>query len=253
MKYVTKIKKPSSNANVGKRIEYARRNLLMNQEQLADMIGRQRPEITMFENGTRTPDIFTLKDIAKALNVSSDYLLGLNECESADIDSIAINKLTGLSDKAIEVLICLNKHSGKYILPTINFLLEQEQLPVLSSLFEIQLVEDSEHINNSNISKTEKEKRLDILNQNYQRAINELQAMDYKPTIELINDYFNIKINKDDETYINYNSISKNKNILTKRIITSDTLINSVYLEEIQALLKEAKNKYVNDNVGGNV
>ena len=105
MKPVKAKKKPSKNADVGERIEYIRCKAKMSQEILANQIGRIREDISKFENGTRTIDIYTLKDIAKLLNVSTDYLLGITECESPETNNKAINELTGLSDNALKNLI----------------------------------------------------------------------------------------------------------------------------------------------------
>ena len=92
----------------------------MNQEELANRVGRKREEITMFEKGSRTIDIYTLKDIAQVFNVSTDYLLGLTNFESAETENRSINELTGLSDEAIINLININKYHNGNILTIIN-------------------------------------------------------------------------------------------------------------------------------------
>lgn len=128
MRNVTRIERPEQGENVGEKIKYVRTKLGISQTELANRLGRQRPEITMFETGARTVDIYTLRDIAKICNVSTDYLLGVNDFESADINEIAINQLTGLSEKAIKNLIYLKKYYNGYLIPTINYFLTINKL-----------------------------------------------------------------------------------------------------------------------------
>ena len=70
---------------------------------------------------------YIFKHISKVFNVSTDYLLGISEFENAEIDRIAINRLTGLSDNAINNLVNINKYHSHSIIDTINYFLEQEK------------------------------------------------------------------------------------------------------------------------------
>lgn len=79
-------------------------------------------------NGKREPKVLGLKAIADALGVSMDYLMGAEECTSADNEKI--HKRTGLSDKAIKNLVRLRRKvktgeiSAAKKLAVCNFLLE---------------------------------------------------------------------------------------------------------------------------------
>ena len=79
-------------------------------------------------NGKREPKVLGLKAIADALGVSMDYLMGAEECTSADNEEI--HKRTGLSDKAIKNLVRLRRKaktgeiSAAKKLAVCNFLLE---------------------------------------------------------------------------------------------------------------------------------
>jgi len=57
------------------------------QEEIANFLGFTRPTYTAYESGRRKPDNDTLAKIAKFLNVSTDYLLGLSDIK----DSIETN------------------------------------------------------------------------------------------------------------------------------------------------------------------
>lgn len=61
---------------IGQRIKDARTNAKYTQQQLADMIGVAKSTVTGYEKGIREPDSIKINAIAKALNVSGDYLLG---------------------------------------------------------------------------------------------------------------------------------------------------------------------------------
>lgn len=61
---------------IGERIKKARLGKGYTQSQLAEMIGVAKNTITGYETGTREPDAIKINAIAKALNVSGDYLLG---------------------------------------------------------------------------------------------------------------------------------------------------------------------------------
>lgn len=59
----------------------------------------------------REPKITGFKAVADALGVSTDYLLGGNECTTPDNEEI--HKITGLSDKAIKKLRRLQRNAKK--------------------------------------------------------------------------------------------------------------------------------------------
>lgn len=50
----------------------------LTQEQVANRLGITRPAYTAYESGKRQPDYSTLAHLAKMFNVSTDYLLGVN-------------------------------------------------------------------------------------------------------------------------------------------------------------------------------
>jgi transcriptional regulator with XRE-family HTH domain len=60
-----------------KRLRQVRTDSQLTGKDLADRIGLTREAIVNLETGTRSPSVDTLYDLAKALNVSIDYLLGV--------------------------------------------------------------------------------------------------------------------------------------------------------------------------------
>lgn len=90
------------------RYDFATRlNTLLEEKEIdqvvfAKNIGVSVGALSNYRNGSREPNITTLKQIANSLNVSTDYLLGISECPDNKYKNI--NEITGLSQKAIEQL-----------------------------------------------------------------------------------------------------------------------------------------------------
>lgn len=74
------------------------------QANLAKQANLSAQTISYYINGERLPNTDVLKKIAKALEVSADYLLGIAKYPSADMDIKKMSERLGLSDKALYVL-----------------------------------------------------------------------------------------------------------------------------------------------------
>ena len=61
--------------NIYENIKNARKKAGLTQSELATAIGVTQKEISRWETGTRTPQVETISNICKALNVSADILL----------------------------------------------------------------------------------------------------------------------------------------------------------------------------------
>lgn len=64
---------------LGKRVRIRRQVLGLTQEGLAERIGVSTSFIGHIERGSRKLSVETLHDLCKALNVSADFLLGLEQ------------------------------------------------------------------------------------------------------------------------------------------------------------------------------
>ena len=76
----------------------------LTQEALAEKLGVSRPTVVGWLDGKNIPDIYSLEKIARYFRVSADYLLGLSNTVSADINLRAAVEYTGLSEAAVEWL-----------------------------------------------------------------------------------------------------------------------------------------------------
>lgn len=73
-----------------------------NQREVAGKIGISKQTISFYVNGKRLPDIDNTYKLCKFFHVSADYLLGLSDVKSFDLDIKAISEKTGLSERAIK-------------------------------------------------------------------------------------------------------------------------------------------------------
>ncbi len=96
---------------IGQRINSALAAANKKQKELAAALGVTDNTISYFASGKRTPNTEQIIKIAEFLNVSADYLLGLSDVQSTDIDTQAICKKIGCSEEVIENLTFL--YSGE--------------------------------------------------------------------------------------------------------------------------------------------
>jgi len=74
-------------SSFGKRLAQLRKAAGYTQQQLADEIDATRRMIAYYESESQHPPANMLVDLAKALNISSDALLGIEPIESTPISS----------------------------------------------------------------------------------------------------------------------------------------------------------------------
>ncbi len=63
----------------------------INQSELARKLNIERQGITNYKNGTSIPSLDTFKNMCKLLDVSADYLLGLEEIDGRKIENKTYN------------------------------------------------------------------------------------------------------------------------------------------------------------------
>ena len=68
----------------------------MTQAQLAQKLGLTKSVISAYETGLRLPSYDLLIHIAKIFNVSTDYLLGLENKREIDLSGLTENEITAL-------------------------------------------------------------------------------------------------------------------------------------------------------------
>lgn len=91
-------------------------------EKTGDSITRQA--VGQWCNGNSSPNLKTVPVIAEFFGVSSDYLLGMSDVKSTNVELRAVCEFTGLTGEAAETLNLINR-TDKEVLDTVNYLLEQ--------------------------------------------------------------------------------------------------------------------------------
>ncbi len=87
---------------IGQRINTVLAIKNIKQKDLATAIGVSDNIISYYVSGKRTPNTEQIIAISKHLKVSSDYLLGLSDVQSQNIELKAICEYTGLSEEALQ-------------------------------------------------------------------------------------------------------------------------------------------------------
>lgn len=75
----------------------------------------QRQSISQYMQGQSKPDTVRLTGICKALNVSSDYLLGLADHETPDFDQRKACEYTGLSEESMGQIKLMKSYTIAYL------------------------------------------------------------------------------------------------------------------------------------------
>lgn len=86
-------------------------------------LGISRQTVGFYCNGDRIPDALGLKQIAEKCGVSADWLLGLTDVKSPDINIRDISGYTGLSESAIHLL---HSRFGKLLAQFINLMCDRD-------------------------------------------------------------------------------------------------------------------------------
>lgn len=71
-------------ATINERIKLSREGKHLSKTELAKLTGLTIAAMSQFESGVREPSLDSLRKLADALGVSTDYLMGRNESEVVD-------------------------------------------------------------------------------------------------------------------------------------------------------------------------
>lgn len=109
------------------RLKSLRNAAKLNQTELGEKLNCQRTRIADLERGKSTPTIEDITILCKTFNVSSDYLLGLSDIQTTNVELKEVCEYTGLTEDALKVLKHLTKNTEykdliNFIIPHNNFL-----------------------------------------------------------------------------------------------------------------------------------
>ena len=75
----------------GDRLRKLRKARKLTQKELASLIGVKNSVISFYEVGDRTPSLEALIKLSKALRISTDVLLGIEQKETIDVSGLSEN------------------------------------------------------------------------------------------------------------------------------------------------------------------
>ncbi len=227
--------------------------------EIADIMKRAGMESVSAEavrqwcGGYARPDIGKMKDIAAVLECSTDYLFGLTDIRTANADIKAICEYTGLSEKAVITLGCLNSWEYDSQINTINILIEQEELSVMETTPEMicgwrELTK--EEILQYTAEELQKIQKRTEDHDYFCVAQKEWESRPHVRIISKISDFFNAKTN-DKKYYFDSNGdviseaeYASNPWFGAISEVISKELIFTAYTNAIQERLIKAKETY---------
>ncbi|EMI14717.1 transcriptional regulator [Bacillus stratosphericus LAMA 585] len=110
---------------LSKRLKSVRKNRGLTQEELAKRVKTTKGTISNYENGHSTPSNEMLKDLADALNTTTDYLLGRTETISSN--QVAYD----LNDPELQIAFNaasdFSEEARKQTIDFINYIREKEK------------------------------------------------------------------------------------------------------------------------------
>lgn len=135
---------------IGQRINSALAKKDLKQKDLAQHLGVTDNTVSYFCSGNRTPNTSQIIEIAKFLEVSTDYLLGLAQEPTTDKDFNYVCEYTGLSSEAVIALIDMREHrETRAFSDLLSCLLSHPNFMYLLGLLEGYIVPHKETISES--------------------------------------------------------------------------------------------------------
>lgn len=152
----------------GERLIKLRNEKKLNQEDIAKVIGFHRAKVSKFETGEKSIDIESLKILANYYGTTTDYILGISDVRSLDIEIEKISRYTGLTEDAIKLLHELaQQNSGESVSDTCKKKIEkiEKQFNDSENVSEIEECDKNEQIEIAkSASKSIAESQLSALN-----------------------------------------------------------------------------------------
>lgn len=84
--------------SLGGRLKQLRQDKKLRQEQVADLIGVNKKQVSAYENDSRQPSYDILVRFAVLYRVSTDYLLGCNQKKTLDVSGLSTAEFALISE-----------------------------------------------------------------------------------------------------------------------------------------------------------
>lgn len=116
-----------------KRLKELRLEKNWSQEDFSKMLGISRASLVNYENGLRIPDIYLASNMASALEVTTDYLIGKSDKYIKNDELSAVAAKWGIDEGVIQ-LFCMKNYEEPYNLETLNMLFDPWDDYIISDL-----------------------------------------------------------------------------------------------------------------------
>lgn len=128
----------NKNALFPSRLRQMREGKEVSQATLAKALGVSKSTIGLWETGDTLPDAKSVHDLAMYFGVPTDWLLGLSDVRSTDIDIQRICQKTGLDERIVKYIICLSsKQDTQTVLDHQAFLLyDTSAMDIFNEIFQ---------------------------------------------------------------------------------------------------------------------
>lgn len=199
---------------------------------LEESTGISRAALTKYLNDNAEIGINNLVKLARFFNVSTDYLLGLSDVKTMDIDKKMICEYTGLSELAVE---SLTRWEFVPYLDITNMLLEQEYRSMCAGEAYARAINNAEMIE---ISKEYEDEPLAILSEIQEYLLTtkiKNQMLNITGTGNILTDSQHDELWKITSDFNDWFNIGK---------ISNHDIIERVLFDRIEDMLKKLKNKY---------
>lgn len=213
---------------VGERLNTILTQRNITQKELAEAIEVKPNVISYFCSGIRTPNSEQIIKISEYLNISVDYLLCRTDIETTDTTIQNICEYTGLTEKAVRLLNISSNSPFYNVLPTLNFIIENDETNIINSNGET-----------CSMYHTRSELHLYLL----EKIVSYFQT-----SLNDENEYFYIQKNghlcTSSEAYPNTSINDDWDSQITVSSISSSKIVDKVLIDEIVDELKKAKLSY---------
>ena len=143
------------NMGIGDRIKLLRREKEITQEELAKVTGLSRVTLGFYERNENAPTTDALCAIAQYFGVTTDYLLGLVDNPSRNIEDAAATEIYGLDENALKILRIMKSCPPLNYIPQINvlFAADPEFMNLLRAIrdYQTEMYNREHHLNESDI------------------------------------------------------------------------------------------------------
>lgn len=201
-------------------------------QDISSDLGINRATLGYYEDGKRHPDANILKRIADYYDVSLDYLVGITDTKSRDIEIQNFCSYTGLSEKALEILHRYQE-TKKYLEDKAASSEAREALKDLSGAYTEEIINNLYRINVSLVNTI----NAIICSEKFVFAVSDFISFDKITSVTVLNNGRSAKHVIDKVSMINDSQSAA----INGTVNIDDTIVKTAILKKIEKALETIK------------